>query len=269
MADITKAMQAEREREAMRQQLVQSQKLESIGTLAGGVAHEINNPINAVMNYAQLIEDGVDRDSKLATYAGEIIKECERVAAITKDLLSFARLDKDESYHAVQISDVVNSAVTLYKASARRDRIVLEMNIPEGLPAVLCRGQQVQQVVLNLLTNARDALNEKYENSHPDKKAVLSVGIVERDGKRRVRITVEDHGSGISEEDQGRLFDPFFTTKPDGKGTGLGLAISHGIVREHGGEMHVESEPGEWTRFHMDLPQAEVSCSSGSAWKAT
>lgn len=260
---------ASRERDLVKRKRVQSQRLESIGALAGGVAHEINNPINAVMNYAQLIEDRVDSGSQLAVFAQEITRECERVAAITSKLLSFARLDKDESYRAVEMADVVNSAATLYRASARCDRVEVQAVIQDGLPKVLCRGQQLQQVILNLLTNARDALAEKFGSQHPDKCINLSVQVVVRNGSQYVRVTVEDRGNGIPEAIRAHLFDPFYTTKPEGRGTGLGLSISHGIVKEHGGEIHVESQQGEWTRIHVDLPVATVSSSSGSAWKTT
>jgi len=107
---------------------------------------------------------------------------------------------------------------------------------------------------MNLLTNARDALDEKYPEGNPDKIIRVTAHVFGKAGKAWIRTTVEDHGTGISPEIQEKMFDPFFTTKEPGKGTGLGLSISHGIVKEHGGELHCESEPGQWTRFHLDLP---------------
>ncbi|MFA7007107.1 MAG: ATP-binding protein, partial [Verrucomicrobiia bacterium] len=119
------------------------------------------------------------------------------------------------------------------------------------------RCQQIQQVVMNLLTNARDALNEKYPDYHEDKIIHVAARQFEKDGKSWIRVTVEDHGHGIPREIRTRLFDPFFTTKLGKGGTGLGLAISHGIAKDHNGELHFETETGCYTRFHLDLPVSE------------
>jgi len=110
---------------------------------------------------------------------------------------------------------------------------------------------------MNLLTNAYGALNEKYSGQDENKLISISASVLEKDGKSWLRLTVEDHGPGISEGIHERIFDPFFTTKPRDEGTGLGLSISHGIVKEHHGELIVESKVGEWTRFHVDLPMTD------------
>jgi signal transduction histidine kinase len=136
----------------------------------------------------------------------------------------------------------------------RHDHISLELNVPEELPKLRCRSQQIQQVIMNLMTNARDALNERYPGNYPEKRLRLSAVLIERQGRKLVRTTVEDSGAGISPDIRDRIFDPFFTTKPKDIGTGLGLSISYGIVKDHGGELSVESEQGRYTRFHMDLP---------------
>ena len=232
-------------------QVRQQQKLESIGVLAGGVAHEINNPITGVMNYAQLLVDNAPPGSLQAQYAGEIIRESERVTQIVRDLLTFARQDR-QAHSPADIPDIVDSTLSLVRTLMRHDSIRLEVDVPPGLPKIKCRSQQVRQVLLNLLTNARDALNERFPEANPDKVVALRVEPFSRDGRRWIRITVEDRGSGITPETMARLFDPFFTTKAGG--TGLGLAISHGIVRDHHGQLRVESEPGRWTRFHVELP---------------
>jgi signal transduction histidine kinase len=141
-----------------------------------------------------------------------------------------------------------------------RDQIILEMDIPEIMPRIKCHSQQIQQVLINLLTNAHDALDRKYAEFNPDKIIRVTAQVFKKAGKAWIRVTVEDHGTGISPEIHEKIFDPFFTTKEPGKGTGLGLAISHGIVEEHGGELHCESELGQWTRFHMDLPVDNERC---------
>ncbi len=237
----------------LEEQLIQSQKIEAIGTLAGGVAHEINNPINGIMNYAQLILDLVKKEDPSAEFAQEILKETERIAAIVKNLLTFARQEK-RAHSPAHMADIISSVLSLVQTVMRHDQIDLQVDIEEGLPKFKCRSQQIQQVLMNLMTNSRDALNERYPGYSPDKRMRVATRLVEKEGKRYIRTTVEDTGAGIQPENRERIFDPFFTTKPKETGTGLGLSISYGIVKDHHGELVVESEPGRYTRFHMDLP---------------
>ena len=250
--DITAEREAKAERRAMEAQLRQSQRLESIGTLASGVAHEINNPLPGIINYAHLIRDRTS-DASLKRFAEGIAREGERVAEIVRNLLSFSRHEK-ESHSPARIQDIVNETLSLVTAVLRKDQIRVEVDVPTDLPNVRCRSQQIQQVVMNLLTNARDALNEKYPEFDEDKVVRVVARSVPEGGKRWIRLTVEDHGSGIPETVVDRIFDPFFTTKPRDRGTGLGLSISHGIVHDHGGSLSVESEPGAYTRFVVKLP---------------
>jgi PAS domain S-box-containing protein len=275
--DITDRKRLEDERIRLEAQLRQHQKLEALGTLASGVAHEINNPITGIMSYAQLIADKVEPGSQAAEYAGEIVQETERVATIVRNLLQFARQEK-QAHSPARIEDILEQTLSLLRAVFRRDQITLTVDVPDGLPALKCRSQQLQQVLMNLLTNARDALNEKYPGYHPDKTIRITarevgggiadcrlngagtpnlqseiVNLQSPEG-RWLRLTVADQGPGIPPEIQARIFDPFFTTKPRDQGTGLGLSISHGIVKEHHGALHCETEPGAGTQFHLDLP---------------
>jgi PAS domain S-box-containing protein len=241
---------------ALEGQLRQSQKMEALGTLAGGVAHEINNPINGIMNYAQLISDRLPPDSPLRKFSTEILKETDRVAQIVKSLLTFARQEKPLR-QITSLNSIISDALALMRTIMRHDQITLAMDVPDGLPPVECHSQQIQQVVMNLLTNARDALNEKYPDYHENKIIHIAARQVEKDGKPWIRITVEDYGEGIPREVRSRLFDPFFTTKLGRGGTGLGLSISHGIAKDHNGDLHFETETGRFTRFHLDLPVTE------------
>ncbi len=250
--DITERKQAEAEKKKLEVHLRQQQKLESIGTLAGGIAHEINNPINGILNYAQLIIDKLEEDGSIKRFASEIVHETERVTVIVKNLLTFARHEK-EAHSPALVSDIINNTLSLLQTIIRHDNITLEVDVPDDLPMIKCRSQQIQQVVMNLLTNARDALNEKYPKYDESKIMIVKARSLEKDTQKWIRLTVEDHGNGIPEEIKERIFDPFFTTKDKSKGTGLGLSISHGIIEDHLGEMHVESKPGEYTRFHVDL----------------
>ena len=244
----------ETERLSLEAQVRQSQKLESIGTLAGGVAHEINNPINGIMNYAQLIKDVLGAQNEtVAEYAGEIILETERIATLVKNLLQFARHDR-QSHSPALVADIVEASSSLVRTVMRHDRITFAVEVPEDLPRIKCRSQQIQQVMMNLLTNARDALSEKYPGYDENKLIRVTAEQFSRNQREWIRVTVEDRGPGIPDNVRESIFDPFYTTKDRTLGTGLGLSISHGIVKDHGGELTVECEPGEWTKFHVDLP---------------
>jgi PAS domain S-box-containing protein len=237
----------------LEEQLIQSQKIESIGTLAGGVAHEINNPINGIMNYAQLILDRTEEGSAGREYAQEILLETKRVAKIVRNLLTFARNEK-QTHSPAAIADIVAAVLSLIQTVIRHDQIILELDVPHDLPKIKCRSQQVQQVLMNLMTNARDALNERYPQYSPEKRLRVVSKLIFKEDRDYIRTTVEDFGIGIPEEIQERIFDPFFTTKPKESGTGLGLSISYGIVRDHRGDLILECGDELSTRFHVDLP---------------
>jgi PAS domain S-box-containing protein len=250
--DVTERKRAERERLALQTRLRHQLKLEAIGTLASGVAHEINNPIQSIMNYAQIIARRTPV-SELQDYAGEILTEAQRVAAIVRNLLSFAR-QEGEPYADVPVSTLVESTLALMGVMLHKEGIVLEVDVSAGLPLVRCHPQQIQQVLMTLLSNARDALNERYPTPHDAKRVLITARSLPRDDEPRVRITVEDHGLGVPAERLERLFDPFARTITDGSDTAFGLAVSHSVVAEHGGLLSAESEPGRLTRFHVDLP---------------
>ena len=254
--DITQRRRAEQERLEIEAQLRQSQKLESIGTMASGIAHEINNPLTGMINYADLIESRVE-DEKLGEYAEGIMREGKRVAEIVRSLLSFARQDTG-TYRGENVTDLIAASLRLFGAALRRDHIRVIQDVPEGLASIWCRGQQIQQVLINLLTNASDALNQRFPASNEQKVIRIVCCEIDRARGTFVRTTIEDGGAGIPSDLIERIFDPFFTTKPRDKGTGLGLSVSYGIVREHGGDLTVESKPGGPTRFHVDLPSEET-----------
>lgn len=254
VSDVTEQMRAEEEKQQLETHLRQQQKLESIGTLASGVAHEINNPITGIMNYAQLIHDRIDpAESRLREFSAGIIEETKRVTKIVHNLLTFSRQEK-QSHSPARISDIVDDTLSLIRTVIKRDQITLEVDVPDDLPQIKCRSQQIQQVLMNLLTNARDALNERYPEYDPDKTITVTVRPFEKDGCRWLRTTVEDHGAGIPTEIRERIFDPFFTTKDRATGTGLGLSICLGIVQDHLGALTFEGEEDQLTRFHLDLP---------------
>lgn len=249
--DVSLLKRAEQEVLGMEAHLRQSQKLESLGTLASGVAHEINNPLMGMINYADLLAQRVEDDT-VKEYSQIIIEEGNRIANIVRNLLSFSRQDK-EAYDLAEIKDLIDRSLSLIGSVLRKDQISVELNIPEGLPQVKCRSQQIQQVIINLLTNAQHALNARYPEYHENKLIRITAIPSENDGENWIRMTVEDHGIGVPEDVRERIFDPFFSTKSRHEGTGLGLSVSFGIMKDHQGALSVESKPGEYTRLHVDL----------------
>ncbi len=242
------------ERKEMAFRLRQAQKLESIGTLASGVAHEINNPLMGMMNYAELARDRIG-DVKAQGYLDEARIEGQRIAKIVSSLLSFAAPQSEERSLA-RVSDIMEQAMSLIRSHIKRSQIELHVDIPTDLPSVRCRSGQITQVIINLLTNAVDALNARYDGFSEDKRILISARPISVGEEERVEISVEDHGKGIPASTLDRIFDPFYTSKCRSEGTGLGLSISYGIVQEHGGQLAVESTEGESTRFSFSLSVA-------------
>ncbi len=240
------------QRKNMEAQIRQQQKLESIGTLASGVAHEINNPLNIIMNFGELIVRRAANEEKVSKYASEIISESERIAGIVQNLLAFSRREK-EIIKPAKLDEILEETLSLTRKVLHKDQISTHVDVEEKLPCVRCRRQQLMQVVMNLLTNARDALNQRYPRFNVDKQILITLRCYNKQDENWIRLTVEDHGCGIPEEFQERIFDPFFTSKSRAHGTGLGLSVSHGIMKEHGGYLSFESDNESFTRFHMDL----------------
>ena len=251
--DLTEQRRLEAEREEMQHQLFQSSKLASIGELSAGVAHEINNPLNGVINYAQLLkDDGVARTDEQRRMIDGIIGEGERIARIVRDLLTFARHDPRE-LTSVNLSDTIDASMSLFGHQFVKDGIEVEVDIEDGLPPVLADGSRLRQVVINMISNAHHALRVK---GGGEKVLRVTARAVERAGAQRVHVEFFDNGAGIRREDIDKVFDPFFTTRRADGGTGLGLSLSFGIVREYGGTITVESAEGSHTRFVVELPAA-------------
>jgi len=241
------------ERRRLREQLVQSAKLASIGELAAGVAHEINNPINGIINYAQLLLNKADPDSRQSHFIEGILREGNRVASIVRDLLTFARVGKN-AHSPAHVPDILRATLTLTGQLLKKDGIILEIEEQPGLPQIKCRSQRIQQVFLNLISNARHALNARYLDGDPDKRLTIRIAEVEKEGRPHVCITFHDRGVGIPAHNLPHVFTPFFTTKRPDEGAGLGLSVSYGIVQDHHGDIQVESVEGEYTVFRVELP---------------
>jgi len=243
--------------EQRRSEALRAGQLAAIGELAAGVAHEINNPVNGIINYSQvLLDEAGDRgDETFLDILKRIIREGERVAAIVSNLLAFAR-QRDEVVGDVNLKVVIDDCVALLLYQLDKDVIKLEVDIPEDLPLLKGNPQQLHQVFLNLLTNARYALNQRYPGRDPNKRMEIRSCMVTVDGRPFIRTTFTDHGVGIPQDVIDRIFDSLFTTKPPGEGTGLGLSISKGLVRDHAGQLTLESVAGDHTVAIVDLPVA-------------
>ena len=243
-ADITERMMLQAE-------VMRADHLASVGKLAAGVAHEINNPINGIINYAQILANKSPLGSKEHDIARRIIREGDRIAGIVRSLLSFARDRKGEKA-PVQAYEALADSLALTEAQMRKDGINVKVCVPPDLPEVVAKQQQIQQVFLNIIDNARYALNRKFEGKHKDKVFVISGEKALVGGAVQVRIIFYDRGIGMPPDILDKVINPFFSTKPSG--TGLGLSISHGIIADHGGRLFIESTEGEFARITVSLP---------------
>lgn len=238
----------------MQTETLRAGHLASIGELAAGVAHEINNPINSIINFAQIMVDEVQRGE---TPAGDIperiIKEGDRVANIVRSLLSFARENEKEK-RPIDARHILDEVLALTETQITKDGINLTVDFPAGLKKILADFQQIEQVFLNIVNNARYALNQKHPKAHPRKNFVIHGSEEMVDERLFLEVTFIDYGTGIPSSIIDKIYNPFFSTKPSGIGTGLGLAISHGIITDHGGKLSFESSYGDFTKVTILLP---------------
>ncbi len=233
------------ERKKMEQQLQIAGRLAAVGELAAGVAHELNNPLTAVQAFAQLINDRDDLDETTKSDVETIYREAQRASRITTNLLSFARRHMPEK-RPISINQVIEKTLELHAYRMKVNNIDLAMELDPDLPMTMADFHQMQQVFVNIINNAEQAMTE----AHGRGKLCVKT---QKAGKM-IQIAFADDGPGISEDNLKRIFDPFFTTKEVGGGTGLGLSICYGLVQEHGGHMSVRSKPSEGATFVVEIP---------------
>jgi two-component system, NtrC family, sensor kinase len=244
--DITDRIQLE-------EQLTQAEKLSSIGLLAAGVAHEVNTPLAVISSYTQMLSKHMRDDVRLAPVLEKITQQTFRASEIVNGLLNFSRTSGAE-FAGVNLNDLLRDTLTLLEHQYKTAQINVETDFSPKLPRIHGNQGKLQQVVLNLLLNAKDAM---FGTANP----TLKITTEESEG--RVLIRIQDSGGGIEQEHLHRIYDPFFTTKTkpregEHKGTGLGLAVSYGIMQEHAGKIHVESELGVGTTFLLEFPASGV-----------
>jgi PAS domain S-box-containing protein len=238
------------EKKQMEMQLIQADKMASLGELAAGVAHEINNPLSGILSNAEFLQEEIpDESEEQQEEVLEIVENSQRIKTIVQDLLNFSRQRDSKTYTTIDIVSIITSSLNLTEHQIRIDRIKIVKEIGDSSPPVRGSFNQIEQVFINLLSNARHALNQKYPDPHEDKTLLIRTDQVEENGRKR--------GIGIPEENMDKIFNPFFTSKEQGQGTGLGLSISYNIIQEHKGTIRFDSKEGEYTKVTIDLPVDE------------
>jgi PAS domain S-box-containing protein len=267
--DISRRKLLEAEKEQMQHLLFQSSKLASLGELSAGVAHEINNPLNGIINFAQLLKDDLlALNERRQMMLDNIIGEGERISQIVRNLLTFARQDATAALARVDIADTVMASLSLFAHQLHKDGITVRVELPDNLPSVLADKSRMRQVMVNMISNAHHAL--KADSSDEEKLLLISGHAASLDDDQNPKVCIEffDNGIGMRQEVIHKVFNPFFTTKRDDGGTGLGLSLSFGIVRAHHGDIKVESEEGRFTRFLIELPAVHAQAIEDAHRKA-
>jgi len=239
--------------ESLKVESIRTAQLAAIGELAAGVAHEVNNPINGIINFAQLLLDDAEQGSPEAELTTRIVNEGERIATIIDSLLSFARENENE-LSEVDVREVIGECLSLVDHQLRKEGIRVQTDFSCEACLVIGNFMQLQQVIFNAVNNSRYALNERYKRSSPNKKIIFSCEAISEGGAKFIRTTIRDLGTGIPQGILDKLFEPFFTSKPKGQGTGLGMSISFGIIQNHGGTLSVDSVLNKYTDVVFEIP---------------
>jgi len=244
---------------AIEKHLRQQQKMNAVGELAGGVSHDFNNILTAILGYVALCMNTVDEDSKTYKYLSEIVKAGDRATKLVRQILTFSR-QEEQQFHSLELQPIIEDSLSLVQTTMRKN-IKLVQEVDPQCGAILGDTTQLQQIMINLCTNAAHALGKEepgtltvalrqVDLSRED----LEAQVIDLDPGSYARIMVSDTGCGMPPEVMDRIFEPYFTTKKQGEGTGFGLSIVHGIVRKHRGAVTVESEVGKGTTFTLYFP---------------
>lgn len=237
----------------LRSEALRNSQMALLGHLAAGLGHEINNPINGIVNYAQLVADRLPVDSDESDLMGEIIREGVRIAAIINKLLVFAG-DQQNQRTRITAQSLVEDALRLAGSRLAEENIELRLLLPHKLPELFGQRSQLQQMVLNLISNSQQALKSKFSGRKGQKVLVIRAKAVDNGTPAAIRLEFIDNGIGIEKAHLAKVFDPFYTREPQGRGRGLGLSVTRGIVKNHGGDIRISSRAGKFTKVEVDLP---------------
>ncbi len=229
--------------------LIQSEKLTAMGKMAGGLAHELNSPLAGLIPMLEIHKQRAIKGSIEDKELNLMLRTADHMAKIVKDFGVFSRKSKSE-FRALSLNEVIEDTLSFSGVRLKQKGIKVKEELSARLPLIRGDKTELQQVVLNMITNALDAMNEGGNY-------LITTDVNE--GSNKVIMNFIDDGVGIAEEDLNKIFDPFFTTKKEGEGTGLGLSVSYGIIKNHGGEITVDSEPGKGTRFSIYLPAVKLN----------
>jgi signal transduction histidine kinase len=253
-----------RRREDLEQQLIQSQKMEAVGRLAGGVAHDFNNLLTVILGYCEMLNEYLKEDPLGRDYVAEVLQASERAASLTHQLLAFSRRQVSAP-RIVDLNELVRKIDRMLRRIIGED-VRLEIGLDPSLPAVEVDPGHIDQVIMNLAVNSRDAMPDggrlTIETTHVNLTEEYAGSHVSPLPGSYALLTVSDTGMGMDADTRAHIFEPFFTTKEKGKGTGLGLSIVYGIVKQNGGEILVYSEPGRGTVFKIYIPAAHAPAQS-------
>jgi two-component system NtrC family sensor kinase len=252
--DITKRKEAEERQKEMQRELLLSSRLASIGELAAGVAHQLNNPLTGVLGFSErLLRKSTDTENK--QYLERIYTEAARATKVVQNLLTFARRCQPHK-QCSDINEILENALELRAYELKTSNIEVVTDLATNLPRTMLDFPQIQEVFLNIILNAEQAMTE----AKGDGKLTIKT----KEIKGYIRITFSDDGPGISPEDLDKIFDPFYTTKGAKGGTGLGLSVCHGIITEHGGRIYARNNPGTGATFLVELPLANDQCTGSN-----
>jgi two-component system NtrC family sensor kinase len=240
--DLRERLKMERELREIQQALLQSEKLAAMGRLTSQIAHELNNPIYGIMNTLELLKTEIPPESKRRRILELSLSEIERLSEMLRNMLSFSK-PEEEKRRPIKIDELIEGILLVMEKQMREANIKVETSFGEEIPEVMASTNQMRQVLLNIFKNAKEAIL---------KGGTLFVRTSKED--KRVLIHIQDTGMGIPEEIRDKIFEAFFTTKQKVKGVGLGLSVCYGIIKDHGGEIKVESEEGKGTTFTISLP---------------
>ncbi len=252
-AHVIEVEKINKEKDTIQTKLIQSAKLASLGTLASGVAHELNNPLTGILGFANIIIKKEKINSKVQSHLQTIIKSAERMKAIIDHLRIFSRDSYERDWKLLSINEPISNSLILLKQQLTTANIEIKLDFKNDNLIIWGNNNQLESVIQNLLVNSKDAFNEQDKLKNENIEKLITIETIKKNSK--VIVIYRDNAGGIAEEALEHIFDPFFTTKEVGEGTGLGMSVSHGIIKEHNGKIEINSQVEKGTTFTITFPE--------------